>query len=67
MELVDLGRIRQAMAKRGWNQARFSRELGVQESQVSRILSGEVVPTLSTLKRWGQVLGASPRLWVFPK
>ncbi len=49
--------IRAARLKRGISQAVLAEELGMHESQVSRLENGKTNPTIRTLRRVAGVLG----------
>lgn len=50
--------IRQALLKKGWNQALLAQKVGVSEGVVSRILNGPGKRvTLDTIRKFADVLG----------
>lgn len=50
-------RIRRALEKQGWSQARLARELGISEKQISRYVHGKHLPGLRRLERIAELLG----------
>ena len=49
--------IKAARVERGMSQAVLAEELGMHESQVSRLENGKTNPTIRTLRRVAEVLG----------
>lgn len=54
----ELGRqIRETREARGWSQTELAHRAGLRQHAVSRLESGDVVPTLTTLERIAEALG----------